>query len=570
MSSIARLHEDVFSYLFEIYKGDPNFRFTIRKSDKESRLSKGYYFYGNDNYLAVSFWSGTNWKNKTPNIIFVIVPAEKKTYIEIAVSDSTIKEKFINEYIVPKVDLFYDNGKLFKHIKGETFLDALGNFINNEKIIIDGIIREHESYFGNVGSENRIGFISEKLFMLRISKVEELRKKKNTKTIIDQPVYLKNLTVKLFSGINDLSFGELPNDTQWIFLTGENGSGKTSILRAITLALYPGITDHLSTGETGHYEINAEVYSGNTVIQHQLTAYNFTEPRKLMTKGFAAYGASRLIINDRNTQQQIPDKEVKKRSTASYSIFHSDGILIDFADEIHDLFERMHVTKVKEKLNIIIETLVECIDPLANIILEGIDEASEKMIPAAFNCLFQEQDYSEKKFEPVTYQQLSSGTKSLIAMIGDMIIRLFRQQPQIYDLAELKGIVLIDEIDIHFHPSQQKNLIQALTDSFPKIQFIVTTHSPIPLLGAPKNSVIFRVRRTVEHGVIVDRIDTLLKFYDLLPNTILTSPIFGLPSIIPDAQENSNEIRTEKNWRQLKFNEAVEHELQEIYKRLSE
>ena len=59
-----------------------------------------------------------------------------------------------------------------------------------------------------------------------------------------------------------------------------------------------------------------------------------------------------------------------------------------------------------------------------------------------------------------TFDELATGAKSVLAMIGDMMIPLFNQQPWIKDIANFKGIVLIDEIDIHLHPNFQKLLVE--------------------------------------------------------------------------------------------------------------
>jgi predicted ATP-binding protein involved in virulence len=50
------------------------------------------------------------------------------------------------------------------------------------------------------------------------------------------------------------------------------------------------------------------------------------------------------------------------------------------------------------------------------------------------------------------------------------------------------GIVLIDEVDLHLHPKAQEKYLQVLTQIFPNIQFIVTTHSPFVIRGLPANS----------------------------------------------------------------------------------
>jgi predicted ATP-binding protein involved in virulence len=49
---------------------------------------------------------------------------------------------------------------------------------------------------------------------------------------------------------------------------------------------------------------------------------------------------------------------------------------------------------------------------------------------------------------------------------------------------ELSGIILLDEIEHHLHPSWQKQMIKLLSDQFPKLQFITTTHSPLCAIGS--------------------------------------------------------------------------------------
>lgn len=58
--------------------------------------------------------------------------------------------------------------------------------------------------------------------------------------------------------------------------------------------------------------------------------------------------------------------------------------------------------------------------------------------------------------------------------------------------SELTGIIIIDEIDAHLHVSLQRKILPFLTDSFPSIQYIVTTHSPF-VLTSVDNAVIFDV-----------------------------------------------------------------------------
>lgn len=74
-------------------------------------------------------------------------------------------------------------------------------------------------------------------------------------------------------------------------------------------------------------------------------------------------------------------------------------------------------------------------------------------------------------------KQLSEGEKSVIAMVGDIARRLSIANPSAEDILSGEGIVLIDEIDLHLHPSWQAVILPVLLDTFQNLQFIVTTHS---------------------------------------------------------------------------------------------
>jgi predicted ATP-binding protein involved in virulence len=88
----------------------------------------------------------------------------------------------------------------------------------------------------------------------------------------------------------------------------------------------------------------------------------------------------------------------------------------------------------------------------------------------------------DKDGETLNVLQLSQGEKSLMALVGDIARRLAMMNPDLNVLENPlhgDGIVLIDEVDMHLHPSWQRKVIQRLTDTFPNCQFILTTHSPL-------------------------------------------------------------------------------------------
>ena len=85
----------------------------------------------------------------------------------------------------------------------------------------------------------------------------------------------------------------------------------------------------------------------------------------------------------------------------------------------------------------------------------------------------------DKNDKTLNVNQLSQGEKSLMALVGDIARRLAMMNPSIENPLQGKGIILIDEIDMHLHPQWQRSIIQRLQMTFPNCQFILTTHSPL-------------------------------------------------------------------------------------------
>lgn len=95
------------------------------------------------------------------------------------------------------------------------------------------------------------------------------------------------------------------------------------------------------------------------------------------------------------------------------------------------------------------------------------------------------------EFGELKVDQLSDGQRNMIAMVGDIAYRCGKLNPGLAARApiETDGIVLIDEIDMHLHPQWQQIVIGSLQQAFPKIQFIVTTHSPQVLTSIHKEHI---------------------------------------------------------------------------------
>ena len=79
----------------------------------------------------------------------------------------------------------------------------------------------------------------------------------------------------------------------------------------------------------------------------------------------------------------------------------------------------------------------------------------------------------------VSLTQMSSGERGVLALVLDLTRRLVQANPEMNDpVAESAAVVLIDELDLHLHPKWQRQIVGKLTATFPRCQFIATSHSP--------------------------------------------------------------------------------------------
>lgn len=95
---------------------------------------------------------------------------------------------------------------------------------------------------------------------------------------------------------------------------------------------------------------------------------------------------------------------------------------------------------------------------------------------------------------------LSHGYQSTIAWIADLVGHMMLESEHISP-PEMSGVVMIDEIDAYLHPRWQAGLVEALRKTFPKIQFIATTHSPVVLSGLAPDEIV-RVAQHPETGSV--------------------------------------------------------------------
>ncbi|MBF4364642.1 AAA family ATPase, partial [Vibrio anguillarum] len=89
--------------------------------------------------------------------------------------------------------------------------------------------------------------------------------------------------------------------------------------------------------------------------------------------------------------------------------------------------------------------------------------------------------------DPYKFDKLSSGYQSILSIYADLLMKVELKE---VSAQELSGVVFIDEIDAHLHVSLQRKIFSFFDQAFPKVQFIVTTHSPF-VVQSVNNSVIY-------------------------------------------------------------------------------
>lgn len=160
--------------------------------------------------------------------------------------------------------------------------------------------------------------------------------------------------------------------------------------------------------------------------------------------------------------------------------------------------------------------------------IEYIVQSSDSELESDLYLTIKKGDLEEK----IGFEYLSDGQKMLVCILADIAMRCLLLNPQLNDKAnETAGVVLIDEVDLHLHPSWQRLAVPALLEAFPCMQFFFTTHSPQVLSEVPKESVFI-----LKNGNIAPPVNLFTEGRD--SNSILYD-IFGVEK---RPQEEQNDL----------------------------
>lgn len=351
----------------------------------------------------------------------------------------------------------------------------------------------------------------------------------------------------------------------WITLLGENGVGKSTLLQALALLLAgPEAAKELLPRPTGwvrdpsspgklsatlhQEELDLGIFGDKKIRRSFSYSYFVTgtqvvqvgvgkgketytepalveEPSKILswlrTNAFASnskgwfsvgYGAFRRLT--RVSQVLIPSLDLPKRSSNFTTQFNEDSALNSFERWMVHLDYRL----AKEPNDVNAQKMRRFGEAAITKLLPGDVEISEVTADGLIQF-----SVDGRKVPTIS---LSDGFRSVIALAGDLIWRLMQAFPDLEDPAQASGVVLIDELDIHLHPSWQREISGWLQEAFPNLQFFVATHSPLVAAGGGDDALTLRLD-TIDGDITITQIKDLSA---LDADRILRSPAFGLSS----------------------------------------
>lgn len=315
---------------------------------------------------------------------------------------------------------------------------------------------------------------------------------------------LASVEIENFRAIEKLV---LPLDPRLTVLHGANAHGKTSVLHAIAVGL--GLIQSLIPGVVGVQFSGSDRRRGAAVMRVALRttdgiAWDRHEIERAPPKGPSQGGLRLRRLHDRMQEILQADREGRSVDLPIFALYHADRSALDQARRSHPFegeFPRYAVLEGTLSARTSFEELVEWFYEKEN------EELREQKARGDFH--YRQRDLSSvrdaissmladvshphielnpRRFvvsrttkledEKLDLEQLSGGYRAVLALTADLAWRMTRGNPHIDNPLLSEAIVLIDEVELHLHPSWQQRILNDLMRTFPNTQFIVTTHSP--------------------------------------------------------------------------------------------
>lgn len=514
LPKIEKIHFDCLEYLYEEqYLKDNNFTFCLRSNNTRRRLDKGYFFLGGDNDCAISFWAGEDRRRKASNI-YIDISMEGSIRLVFTAKGSEKKAIFLQQVanLVGAKEIKIGGEKLYFWIKiysrhwEKNYLEVLKEFVRKDKEIIDAqIFKAQRRRDQNLGDIDFIPAVSFKpnieRAVLRIQ--NKIGQGSNIIEEDKEAIQFQKISLQQIAMFENFSMDLSARIT---CIIGDNGTGKTSLLKAIALGL-------VGVGES-------------TEIDEEHTKFKELQALLRMTgldkHGNIRYGGKGKIdltykMREKYTNTILLRQEMYALDIVILDDIESDGFvgLIDlnyFPNLVIAFTQGGHVRDYKfgnyEKHRgnigdisaLLFNTKQEYFDDLEQWIfnLDGDssgDKRAKKILEFVFEVVsgvvglsvtLERVEHQRKEIwvridedEPVLFKLVSQGFTKVFAWVGHFIKRLSETNPDMDEFKDAKAILMIDEIDTYLHPKWQRNILAFLAKTFTNTQFIVTTHSPL-------------------------------------------------------------------------------------------
>ena len=331
-----------------------------------------------------------------------------------------------------------------------------------------------------------------------------------------EQTFLTELRIEKVRHLHDITIPLSKTERKNLILTGKNGSGKTSVLEELA--------EYIKIVSANTYTPKDDIV--NTIAYWKSKADESDDTEKGRSKREEAYRFSNLYEknlllweNGCNACITSVMKLREKYSNGQFALaFYSDNRQIDVAKykditkvDLKPVYEiQDKPAKDLGKYLVNLKSTQAFAQAKGDLIraneIENWFNRFEGILKRLYqdNSLYLDFDIDTFQFsihingrEPFDFNTMSMGYAAVLDIICDLIMRMESQRR--YDL---EGIVLIDEIETHLHVELQKQIVPILTELFPNIQFILTTHSPFILNSAP-NAVIYDLEKRilVEEGM---------------------------------------------------------------------
>jgi len=331
----------------------------------------------------------------------------------------------------------------------------------------------------------------------------------------------------------ELEFGE-----SWTLFFGNNGGGKSTILRAICLALAGGdpraskqAAKLLRNGaRSGRITIELGQDTIVTELVRDENSVRVSSPQLTPLQAGRVLVLAFPVLRGVSLTSPSGPKEVRAQNPS--------------VDDVIPLLEGLTDSRLDSLKQWIVNTFVQSEGAPGNReskMLGTLRSLVQEMIPGEAMKLSRVDKKSwtiwvETREGEVEFDSISQGMSSIFNWVGVLLRRLYDVYPQSADPEKERALVFIDEIDAHLHPNWQRRLVQLTRNHFPNVQIVATSHSAL-LAGAVRKDELRIVERDPETGKMsaaVAKIDVEGQRAD----DILTSSIFALDTTrSPEAED---------------------------------